>query len=93
MGQPTRRDVGINPLFCAGLGVVLAPVAGICRERIGQSGGCGSDALQQLLRRSLRLRLQVFDVGSLVAHAHRHDHLVVAVDSYLAVVALDVVAI
>ena len=85
MGQATGGDVGVNALIGAGLGVVLAPVAGICRERIGQSGGCGSDALQH--------RSQVLNVGRLVAHAHRHDHLVVAVDSYLAVVALDVVAI
>ena len=32
-------------------------------------------------------------IRRLVAHAHRHDHLMVAINDQLAVVALDVVAI
>ena len=80
-----RRDVGINPPISTEISVVLAPLAGIGGHHISQRAGCRSDALQY--------GLQMFDVGGLVAHAHRHDHLVVAVDSRLAVVALDVVAI
>ena len=82
MGQSTCSDVGINPLLGAGLGVVLAPIAGICREHIGQSAGCCSDALQH--------RLQMLNVRRLVAYADRHDQLMIAVRRELAVVYLQI---
>jgi hypothetical protein len=69
-------------LIRAGLGVVLAPVARIHRHHVRQCTGAGGDALQHWL--------QVLDIRRLVAHAHRHDHLVVAVDSQLAVVGLQI---
>ena len=43
---------------------------------IWKGTGAGGDPLQQLLRRSLWLRLQVLGIRRLVADAHRHDHLV-----------------
>ena len=54
-------------------------------EHIRQSASCGRDAVQH--------GIQVLHIRRLVAHAHRHDHLMVAVDSQLAVLALDVMAI
>lgn len=93
MWQTPGGDVGINPLIGAYLNVGLAPAARIRSHHSGQRTGGYSDALEQLLRKSLRLQLQVFDIRRLVAHAQRHDQLMVAVDSQLAVVALDVVAI
>ncbi len=54
-------------------------------EARGYGSGCGSDALHH--------RRQMLNVRRLVAHAHRHDHLMVAVHRHLAVVALDVMAI
>ncbi len=80
MGKPDSGDIGIDPFINAELSVALAPIAGICREHIRQSTSCGGDALQQLLRRSLRLLLQVLHIRRLVADAHRHDHLMVAVN-------------
>lgn len=74
--------VRINALIAAGVGVVLTPVAGIQRDHVRQGTGAGSDPLQH--------GLQVLHVGRLVADAHRHDHLMVAVDGQLAVVALKI---
>ena len=85
MGQSTCRDIGINPLLGAELSVGFASVARIRGHHSGQRTSCGSDALHY--------GLQVFDIGRLVTHPERHDHLMVAVNGQLAVVALDVVAI
>ncbi len=85
MRQAAGSDVRINALFSAGLGDVLAPVARIHRHHRRQGPGAGSDPLQH--------GLQVLDIRRLVAHASRHDHLVMAADRQLAVVALDVVSI
>lgn len=93
MGQTTGGDGGINSLLGAELSVGLAPVARIRGDHNGERTSCSRDALHQLLRRSLRLRQQMFDIGRLVAHTQRHDHLMVADDSQLAVVALDVMTI
>jgi hypothetical protein len=84
-GQPANCDVGKNPLFNTVLGIMLTPVAGIGGHHIRKSAGCGSDELQNMIH--------VFDVGSLVAHANRHDHLLVAFHRHLAAVTLEAVAI
>jgi len=80
--QPTGGDVGINAEVLAADCVVLTPVARIQGHDLGQGTGCGCDALQH--------GFAVLDIRRLVAHAHRHDHLVVAVDGQLAVAALQV---
>ena len=85
MRESAGGDVGVDALICADLAVVLAPVARIHRHHRRQGPGAGSDLLQH--------GLQVLDIRRLVAHASRHDHLVIAVDRQLAVVALDVVTI
>jgi hypothetical protein len=85
MGQPASRDVGINPSISTEISVVLASVAGISGHHILQSAGCSLNARHH--------RLKVFDVWGLVANAHRHDHLMVAVHRHLAVVAVEVLAV
>jgi len=69
--QSTGGDVGINGLIRADLGVVLTPIARIHRLYIRRCTGSGRDALQH--------GLQVLHIRWLVAHTHRHDHLVVDV--------------
>jgi hypothetical protein len=85
MGKSFSSAVGINLLLCAGLGIALAPLAGICREHIRQSTSRGRDPLQH--------GLQVLNGPGLVANSKRHDHQAIAADSQLTVVALDVVAV
>ena len=48
--QPPGRDVGINTLISAQVGVALAPVARIQRHHIRQCAGAGSDPLQHGLQ-------------------------------------------
>jgi hypothetical protein len=79
VGQVTGGDLGINPLVSADVGIVLAAVARIHRHQFRPCTGTGGDTLQHWL--------QVFHIRRLVAHTRRHDHLVVTVDSQLAVVA------
>ena len=82
MPQATGGDVGVDALIAAGLGVVLAPVALIHRHQIRQCTGRDRDVLQH--------GLQVLDIRRLVAHPHRHDHLLVAVHRNLVVVAVQI---
>ena len=82
MRQPTGGDARVDAQIAADVGVVLAPVARIHRHHRVQCPGRCSDALQH--------RLQMLDIRRLVAQAHRHDHLVVAVHRHLAVVALQI---
>jgi hypothetical protein len=82
MRQAAGGDVGVDALIGAGLGVVLAPVARIHRHHRGHLPGAGADALQH--------GLQMLDIRRLIADPNRHDHLVDAVHSHLAVVALQV---
>ena len=85
MGQSARSDVGINPLSGTEVSIVLAPVARIRGHHIGQGTGHYSYALHHWR--------QVFDIGRLVAHTRRHDHLMVAVHRQLAFLTLNVMPI
>jgi len=71
--------------FLAGRDVVLTPVARIGNERLWTGTGVGDRALQH--------GFEMLDVGRLVADAHRHDHLVIAIDGRLAVVTLQQVPV
>ena len=83
MQESAGGDVGVNAaLIGADPDVVLAPVTRIHRHHRRQCAGAGDDALQH--------GLQVLDIRRLVAHVYRHNHLMVAVDSHLAVVALQI---
>ena len=85
VGQATGGDVGINASLLAALDVLLAAVARIRRHHSRQCTGIVGDALQH--------RHQMLRVRRLVADTDRHDHLMVAIDSGLAVVALNPTAI
>ena len=76
------RVLMLASLIRAGVDIVLTPVARIHRHHIREYTGHLSDSLQH--------GLQVLDIRWLVAHAHRHDHLVGAVHRQLTVVALKV---
>ncbi len=82
MRQAVGGDVGINSPIGAGVGVVLTPVGRDHRHYIWQRTGAGGDPLQH--------GFQVLGIGRLVAHAHRHDHLVISIDGQLAVVTLQI---
>ena len=78
---PAGGDVGLQTPLLAGFQVGGAAVAGICNEGIRQLTGVGLDPLQH--------GQQVDRIAGLVAYANGHDHLVVAIDGGLGVVALD----
>jgi|688.fasta_scaffold01924_8 hypothetical protein len=80
--QTAGGDVGINAVGLALACVVLTTIARIQRHHLRQCTGASRNALQH--------EFKVLDIRRLVAHCHRHDHLVVAVHRYLAVVALQV---
>ena len=78
---PAGGDISIDASLLAGFQVVGAAVTRICRQLCWQLASVGLDSLQH--------GQQVHGVAGLVADADRHDHLVVAIDSGLGVVALD----
>lgn len=73
-------DVGVELPVLTGFQVGGAAVAGIGDQGIGPLTGVGLDPLQH--------GQQVHRIACLVAHPDRHDHLVVAIDGDLGVVAL-----
>jgi hypothetical protein len=80
--QTAGGDVVVNAKVLTVTCVVVAPIARIHGPHIRQGTGAGGDALQH--------GFKVLHGWRLIAHAHRHDHLVIGIDRQLAVVALQI---
>lgn len=82
MRQAAGGDVNVDTLINGNLGVVLTPIASVNAHHFRQCADSDGDPLQH--------GLQMLHVRRLLADGKRHDDLVVAVNLYLAVVALQI---
>ena len=78
---PIGGDVRIKSVLLTGLQIGGAAVTRICREIAWKPAGVGQGPLEP--------GQQMHRIAGLVAHADGHDHLVISIDSGLAVVALN----
>lgn len=85
MGQPSSPDVGIDAFLLTGLVVVFTPITGIGDQCQARLSGVGNGEFQH--------GFQMLLIRRLIADAHCHYYLIVAIVDRLAVLALQEIAI